>query len=58
MKYVNGMEAIINSDDMIDRKKLAEKEGIPLDCMWNITVKEGWKVKYNLHPIAVHSVVQ
>ncbi|XP_017793743.1 PREDICTED: neuropilin and tolloid-like protein 2, partial [Habropoda laboriosa] len=43
--YVSGMEAIINSDDVLDRKKLSEKEGIPLDCMWNITVKEGWKIQ-------------
>lgn len=44
MREVTGMEAIINSNDVLDRKKLAEKEGISLDCMWNITVKEGWKV--------------
>ncbi|XP_015431656.1 PREDICTED: uncharacterized protein LOC107187962 [Dufourea novaeangliae] len=45
VKYVTGMEAVINSDDVLERKKLAEKEGIPLDCMWNITVKEGWKIQ-------------
>ncbi|CAK9821015.1 Neuropilin and tolloid-like protein 2 [Anthophora plagiata] len=43
--HVSGMEAIINSDDVLERKKLSEKEGIPLDCMWNITVKEGWKIQ-------------
>ncbi|XP_076629603.1 neuropilin and tolloid-like [Colletes latitarsis] len=43
--HVGGMEAIINSDDVQDRKKLSEKEGIPLDCMWNITVKDGWKIQ-------------
>ncbi|XP_076672981.1 neuropilin and tolloid-like [Andrena cerasifolii] len=45
VREVSGMEAIINSDDVLDRKKLAEKEGIALDCMWNITVKEGWKIQ-------------
>ncbi|XP_053980364.1 uncharacterized protein LOC128877245 [Hylaeus volcanicus] len=45
VRYVNGMEAVIKSDDVLDRKKLAEKEGTPLDCMWNITVKEGWKIQ-------------
>ncbi|XP_076174529.1 neuropilin and tolloid-like [Ptiloglossa arizonensis] len=45
VQEVSGMEAVINSDDVLDRKKLAEKEGIPLDCMWNITVKEGWKIQ-------------
>ncbi|XP_076239143.1 neuropilin and tolloid-like [Calliopsis andreniformis] len=42
---VTGMEALISSNDVSDRKKLAEKEGVPLDCMWNITVKEGWKIQ-------------
>ncbi|XP_031842369.1 neuropilin and tolloid-like [Nomia melanderi] len=45
VKDVSGMEAIINSDQVLDRKKLAEKEGIPLDCLWNITVKVGWKIQ-------------
>nr|XP_012137346.1 PREDICTED: uncharacterized protein LOC100879659 [Megachile rotundata] len=45
VRYVNGSEAIINSDDVLDRKKLAEREGIPIDCLWNITVKEGWKIQ-------------
>ncbi|XP_076303249.1 neuropilin and tolloid-like isoform X2 [Lasioglossum baleicum] len=45
VRYVDGMEAIINSDDVLDRKKVSEKEGIPLDCLWNITVKEGWKIQ-------------
>ncbi|XP_076649547.1 neuropilin and tolloid-like [Halictus rubicundus] len=45
VRNVSGMEAIINSDDVLDRKKLSEKEGIPLDCLWNITVKEGWKIQ-------------
>ncbi|KAK1131876.1 hypothetical protein K0M31_016024 [Melipona bicolor] len=45
VRYVNGVQAIISSEDVHDRKTLAEKEGIPLDCMWNITVKEGWKIE-------------
>nr|XP_033333828.1 uncharacterized protein LOC117224798 [Megalopta genalis] len=45
VRYVDGMEAIINSDDVQDKKKIAEKEGIPLDCLWNITVNEGWKIQ-------------
>ncbi|OAD61260.1 Neuropilin and tolloid-like protein 2 [Eufriesea mexicana] len=43
--YVSGVEAVISSNDVADRKSLSEKEGIPLDCMWNITVKEGWKIQ-------------
>ncbi|XP_043521392.1 uncharacterized protein LOC122534628 isoform X1 [Frieseomelitta varia] len=45
VRYVNGVQAIISSNDVQDRKTLAEKEGIPLDCMWNITVEEGWKIQ-------------
>ncbi|XP_034174614.2 neuropilin and tolloid-like [Osmia lignaria lignaria] len=45
VRYVNGSEAIINSNDVKDRKKLAEKEGIAIDCLWNITVKEGMKIQ-------------
>lgn len=45
VRDVSGVQAIISSEDVIERKMLCEKEGIPLDCLWNITVKEGWKVK-------------
>lgn len=45
VRDVSGVQAIISSEDVIERKILCEKEGIPLDCLWNITVKEGWKVK-------------
>lgn len=38
-------QAIIQSSDVKDRKILAEKEGLALDCMWIIKVKEGWKVR-------------
>ena len=37
-------EWLIRSQDVEDRKRDAEKRGMPLDCMWVITVKEGWKV--------------
>ncbi|XP_043491364.1 uncharacterized protein LOC122517085 isoform X2 [Polistes fuscatus] len=42
---VTGDEAIISHNDVEDKKKVAEKEGIPLDCMWVIRVKEGWKIQ-------------
>lgn len=42
---VTGAQAIIHSNDVKDRKILAEKEGFALDCMWTIQVKEGWKVR-------------
>ncbi|XP_017878835.1 uncharacterized protein LOC108624209 [Ceratina calcarata] len=45
VRNVTGMQAIINSDDVQDRKNASVKEGISLDCLWNITVKEGWKIQ-------------
>ncbi|XP_020286110.1 uncharacterized protein LOC109855858 [Pseudomyrmex gracilis] len=42
---VTGMQAIIHSDDVKDKKDLAEKEGMPLDCMWVIRVQEKWKIQ-------------
>ncbi|XP_050461844.1 uncharacterized protein LOC126856899 [Cataglyphis hispanica] len=42
---VTGPEAVIQSNDVKDRKDLAEKEGLPVDCMWIIRVKEGWKIQ-------------
>ncbi|KAG7213649.1 hypothetical protein KM043_002895 [Ampulex compressa] len=42
---VTGMEGIIHSNDVKERKKQAEKEGLSLDCMWIITVKDGWKIQ-------------
>ncbi|XP_061930093.1 uncharacterized protein LOC107996135 isoform X4 [Apis cerana] len=45
VRDVSGVQAIISSEDVVDRKTLSEKEGIPLDCLWNITVKEGWKIQ-------------
>ncbi|EFN85186.1 Neuropilin and tolloid-like protein 2 [Harpegnathos saltator] len=42
---VTGMQAIIHSNDVKDRKTLAEKEGVALDCMWVIRVEDGWKIQ-------------
>ncbi|XP_070160371.1 uncharacterized protein Neto [Polyergus mexicanus] len=42
---VTGAQAIIQSSDVKDRMILAEKEGLPVDCMWIIRVKEGWKIQ-------------
>ncbi|XP_043802379.1 uncharacterized protein LOC122720037 isoform X2 [Apis laboriosa] len=47
VRDVSGVQAIISSEDVIERKMLCEKEGIPLDCLWNITVKEGWKLTFS-----------
>lgn len=40
-------EAIIQSSNVEDKKKQAEKEGFALDCMWVIQVEDKWKVKYS-----------
>ena len=56
VREVSGVQAIISSEDVIDRKTLSEKEGIPLDCLWNITVKEGWKVKKKKNSIIILSL--
>lgn len=56
VKYVNGVQAIISSDDVQDKKIVAEKEGMPLDCMWNITVTEGWKVISSISSIYVNAI--
>ncbi|XP_066603009.1 uncharacterized protein Neto isoform X2 [Prorops nasuta] len=45
IKNVTGPQAIINSKDFEERKKLAEQEGLPLDCMWVIRVDTGWKIQ-------------
>ncbi|XP_014478518.1 PREDICTED: uncharacterized protein LOC106746426 [Dinoponera quadriceps] len=42
---VTGMQAIIQSKDVEERKNLADKEGVALDCMWVIRVQEGWKIQ-------------
>lgn len=42
---VTGSQVIIHSNDIKDRKVQAEKEGFPLDCMWIIQVKTGWKIQ-------------
>ncbi|XP_076766284.1 neuropilin and tolloid-like isoform X2 [Xylocopa sonorina] len=45
VKHVSGVQAIISSEDVKDKKNVSEKEGIPLDCLWNITIKEGQKIQ-------------
>ncbi|XP_018351264.1 PREDICTED: uncharacterized protein LOC108753835 isoform X2 [Trachymyrmex septentrionalis] len=47
---VTGTQIIIGSDHVKDKKAQAEKEGLPLDCMWIIQVKEGWKIQLVLDP--------
>ncbi|XP_011690828.1 PREDICTED: uncharacterized protein LOC105451836 [Wasmannia auropunctata] len=42
---VTGMQVIINSDNVKDKSAQAGKEGYPLDCLWNIQVKVGWKIQ-------------
>lgn len=56
VRDVSGVQAIISSEDVLDRKTLSEKEGIPLDCLWNITVKEGWKVKKKFNRHSLHAI--
>ncbi|XP_034950672.1 uncharacterized protein Neto [Chelonus insularis] len=38
-------EAIISSADVEEEKKIAEKNGMPLDCLWVVTVKEKWRMQ-------------
>lgn len=42
---INGSEGIFSSNDIPEeRRNLVDSYNIALDCMWIITVKEGWKV--------------
>ena len=38
------MEYEIKTAEIADRKKAAAEQGTELDCIWNITVPEGWQV--------------
>ncbi|XP_046472716.1 uncharacterized protein Neto [Neodiprion pinetum] len=40
-----GFEANINSEEVEEQKKIAEKNGVALDCMWVVTVEAGWKIQ-------------
>lgn len=43
---INGSDGFANRSDIDEnRTRLAVTYGLPLDCMWIITVQEGWKVK-------------
>ncbi|XP_077274404.1 neuropilin and tolloid-like isoform X1 [Temnothorax americanus] len=50
---VTGTQVIIHSNNVEDRKAQAEKEGFPLDCMWIIQVKVGWKIQLVLDPFSL-----
>lgn len=41
---VNGSQGYINSTDVDDLKNKTLIYQVPLDCMWIIEVKTGWKV--------------
>lgn len=44
---VDGDEGWINSTDITKEKKsFIVEHNLQLDCMWVITVKEGWKVNF------------
>lgn len=38
-------QGFINNTDVADKVLMAQDYGIPLDCMWIITVAEGWKIQ-------------
>ncbi|EZA61092.1 Neuropilin and tolloid-like protein [Ooceraea biroi] len=42
---MTGTQAIIKSDDVQNIRIRAEKEGLPLDCLWVIQVQEKWKIQ-------------
>lgn len=46
---VNGSQGYINSTTVDDLKNQTSNYSIPLDCMWIITVKPGWKVLYHFN---------
>lgn len=42
---LEGDEGMFSSDDIPEeRMKMIEQYNTPVDCMWAITVKDGWKV--------------
>lgn len=41
-----GVEGYVNRSDIpLDRVMASVNYNVPLDCMWVITVEEGWKVR-------------
>ncbi|KAL7295305.1 hypothetical protein TKK_0011339 [Trichogramma kaykai] len=45
LNVTNQMEYEIKTSEIADRKKIAVEQGTELDCIWNITVPEGWKIQ-------------
>lgn len=44
---VDGDEGFVNSSSISQKKiDFIVEHNLQLDCMWVITVQEGWKVKY------------
>lgn len=44
---VGGDEGFVNSSSISQKKiEFIVEHNLQLDCMWVITVQEGWKVKY------------
>lgn len=41
---MDGFQGHINSTEVDDLKNLTLANQVPLDCMWIIKVKPGWKV--------------
>lgn len=46
---MNGSQGYISSSEVDDLKNQTKQNKIPLDCMWIIEVKPGWKVFILLH---------
>ncbi|XP_025202855.1 uncharacterized protein LOC112599940 [Melanaphis sacchari] len=46
-RYVDGSQGYINSTDVEDLKNKTLVNQVPLDCMWIIRVKPGWKIQLN-----------
>lgn len=46
-KFVDGSQGYINSTEVDDLKNKTLMNQVPLDCMWIIQVKPGWKIQLN-----------
>jgi len=54
---VDGSQGYINSTDVDDLKNKTLANQVPLDCMWIIRVKPGWKVTILFWRHAVYNLV-
>ncbi|KAJ8673004.1 hypothetical protein QAD02_004265 [Eretmocerus hayati] len=45
LNVTNIMEYVIQTSEIDEQKKSAVEHGTELDCIWNITVKEGYKIQ-------------